>query len=335
MNAADYGILRALNTSLAFIYDSLGEQPRRIDDDEEKCPRCRGQSEGREADLCPGCLREIQIEAEARAAKPSINLMSDTQLATTSKPQKVAVLGGNRGLKLQSLDEMWRFATAVVASRAYKDIDTPEAAVIRIQAGLELGLTPVWSLANIMVTNGRPSVWGDALLGLVLSHRDCEDVIETFEGEGENLTAVCEVHRKGRLPIKRTFSVADAKRAGLSGRGVHVTYPKRMLQMRARSWACRDSFADALRGLGVIEELRDLPEPKSVRVIEKPILVLPDEPGDEIPTKGGAVDAESGGVQEANPIGVSTKALRSEREPLSATAPVLEEERDREGNFKF
>lgn len=197
----------------------------------------------------------------------------EKQLATVPK---APVLAGERGLQFSDMESMWRFCTAVVNSGTFKDINTPEIALIRLQAGLELGLTPIWSLTNIMVVNGRPSVWGDGLLGIVLNHRDCEDVVETFQGEGDQLTAVCEVHRKGRLPVKRSFSVSDAKRAGLFGKGVHASYPNRMLQMRARSWACRDGFADALRGLGVIEELRDVPE-KTIEVIEKPKIILPDE----------------------------------------------------------
>ena len=193
-----------------------------------------------------------------------------------TKIEKSPVLADERGLKFDSLDSMWRFCAAVVNSGTFKDINTPEIALIRLQAGLELGLTPIWSLTNIMVTNGRPSVWGDALLGIVLRHPDCQDVIETMEGEGEKLTAVCEVHRRGRQPIKRTFSVADAKRAGLHGRNVHNSYPSRMLQMRARSWACRDAFADALRGLSVIEEVRDI-ETRAVVERVKPAIVLPDE----------------------------------------------------------
>jgi hypothetical protein len=204
--------------------------------------------------------------------------MSDEKQIVPVK-ERAPVLAGDRGLQFTDMDSMYRFCVAVVNSRQFKDIDTPENALIRLQAGLELGLTPIWSLVNIMVTNGRPAVWGDGLLGLVLNHKDCEDVIETFEGVGDDLTAVCEVHRKGRLPVKREFGVRDAKRAGLFGKNVHNSYPSRMLQMRARSWACRDAFADALRGLGIIEELRDI-EPKmaSARTIERPKLVLPDEP---------------------------------------------------------
>jgi hypothetical protein len=178
------------------------------------------------------------------------------------------------------MDDMWRFCLAVVNSGQIKDIETPEIALIRLQAGMELGLSPIWSLTNIMVTNGRPAVWGDALLGLVLARPECEDVIETSTGTfpNDDYTAVCEVRRKGREPVIRKFSVANARKAGIFNKNVHAVYPERMLQMRARSWACRDAFADALRGLGVVEELRDI-EPRQVQArVVTTNLILPGEP---------------------------------------------------------
>jgi hypothetical protein len=72
--------------------------------------------------------------------------------------------------------------------------------------------------------------------------------------------AFCEVTRTHWLkPIRRSFSVIDAKRAGLwKKEGPWLDYPKRMLQMRARAFALRDAFADVLGGLYVREEI----EPK-------------------------------------------------------------------------
>lgn len=194
----------------------------------------------------------------------------DATLTTTepnplSKPAEKAIITANeRGVAFTSMDDMWRFCVAVVSSGQFKDIPSPEVALIRMQAGMELGLTPIWSLTNIMVTNGRPSVWGDGLLGIVLARPECEDVIETSRGEfpNDDYTAICEVRRKGRVPIVREFSVADAKKAEIWGKNVHKSYPKRMLQMRARAFACRDAFADALRGLGMREELEGITEPK-------------------------------------------------------------------------
>jgi hypothetical protein len=53
----------------------------------------------------------------------------------------------------------------------------------------------------------------------------------------------------------------DAKRAGLAGKsGPWSQYPARMLALRARGFALRNAFADALRGLVTAEEAQDYPQ---------------------------------------------------------------------------
>ena len=83
-----------------------------------------------------------------------------------------------------------------------------------------------------------------------------------MEGEGDSLTAVCEAKRQGYpSPSVSRFSVADAKKAGLWGKsGPWTQYPSRMLQLRARGFALRNAFADALRGLVTAEEAQDYPQ---------------------------------------------------------------------------
>lgn len=196
----------------------------------------------------------------------------------TQPHSKAVVLAGERGLQFSDMESMYRFAVAVSNSKEFGQNISPEQAMMRMQAGAELGLTPIWSLANIFFYQGKPTVWGDGLLGIVLASPGCIDVIETSKGAfpDDTYTAVCEVQRKGRLPVIREFSVADAKKAGIFGKSVHGSYPKRMLQMRARSWACRDAFADRLRGLGVREELEHV-EPKQATAREIRRVQLPGE----------------------------------------------------------
>ena len=131
----------------------------------------------------------------------------------------------------------------------------PGNCLIAMQWGAELGLKPLQSLQNLAVINGRPALWGDAVIALVLSSPVCEYVNEDDDGE----TAYCRVKRKGGQEQVRTFSMEDAKRAGLAGKqGPWMQYPKRMRQMRARAFALRDVFPDVLRGMAVAEELQDM-----------------------------------------------------------------------------
>jgi hypothetical protein len=58
--------------------------------------------------------------------------------------------------------------------------------------------------------------------------------------------------------------VADAKKAGLWGKaGPWSLYPSRMLSLRSRGFALRNTFADALRGLITAEEAQDYPTTES------------------------------------------------------------------------
>lgn len=127
--------------------------------------------------------------------------------------------------------------------------------LVAIQWGMELGLAPMQALQSIAVINGRPSLWGDAVIALCKAHPVCEWVREYEGGD----TAVCVTQRRGDPePVERRFSMDDAKRAGLLGKpGPWTQYPRRMLQMRARSWCLRDAYPDLLRGMAVAEEQQD------------------------------------------------------------------------------
>ena len=132
----------------------------------------------------------------------------------------------------------------------------PANCLIAMQWGMELGLKPLQALQNLAVINGRPALWGDAVIAIVRGSPLCEYVNESDDGE----TATCRVKRKGEPEQVRTFSMDDAKKAGLTGKqGPWTSYPKRMRQMRARAFALRDVFPDALRGMPVAEELMDTP----------------------------------------------------------------------------
>lgn len=135
----------------------------------------------------------------------------------------------------------------------------PEDILVAVQWGAELGLPPLQSLQNIAVINGRPTLWGDAALAVVQQHQDYEWIKEFVEEDDKgNVTAVCMIKRAGHETHRSEFSLEMAKKAGLLGRqGPWTQYPKRMLQMRARGFALRDIFADALRGLITREEAMD------------------------------------------------------------------------------
>ena len=134
---------------------------------------------------------------------------------------------------------------------------------LAVSAGASLGLAPFQAMQNIAVINGKPSIWGDALLAMVRNDKRCLSVKETIEGEGTARTATCSVSRlapNGETEvISSSFSMGNAQKAGLLNRKPWQSYPDRMLQMRARGFALRDAFADVIGGLITTEEAQDYP----------------------------------------------------------------------------
>lgn len=172
---------------------------------------------------------------------------------------KVPVLAGGHVAALvpQSLEEAFRVSQAIAASGlAPKGLDRPEQIMVAIMAGAELGLAPFQSLQSFAVVNGRPTLWGDGLMAV--ARAGGVRVKEWLDGAGDDMVAHCEVTRESGEVIERTFTVTQAKKAGLWGKaGPWQSYPQRMLAMRARAYALRDGCADMLRGFQVREEVED------------------------------------------------------------------------------
>lgn len=191
------------------------------------------------------------------------------QIEQNTQPAKVPVMAGGKVASFipTSLEETWRLSTIIASSKmAPKSYENdPNRIMVGIMAGLELGLTPFTALQSIAVIGNNPSVWGDGALALVEASGLLEYHSEVFDDRTN--TATCIVKRVGKpKETVRTFSFEDAKKASLLGKqGPWQGYPKRMCQMRARSWALRDTFSDVLKGLGIAEEVQDY-TPNTTRI---------------------------------------------------------------------
>ncbi len=202
------------------------------------------------------------------------NVKTEIAVAETATI-KAPIQFGQHGVHLQSIDEAFRFAREVVASGwAPKGMERPEAVMIAIQFGMEIGLTPMAALQNMAVINGRPAIYGDAALALVRSSGQLVSYKETEVGEAgkDSHGFTVTVQRRGFDPASETFTTADAKAARLWGKaGPWTDYPKRMLKFRARGFLLRDQFGDILKGLRTAEEARDIPAEVNVTPLSEKI----------------------------------------------------------------
>lgn len=228
----------------------------------------------------------------------------------------VAAGGPIAAMVPQDLEQAFRLSTALARSgdMVPKHFQgKPEAIMAAVLKGAEVGLAPMQALASIAVINGRPTIYGDGLTALVFGGGHHLDA--WIEGEGENAVAVAQLTRgdTGRV-VERRFSVADAKRASLWGKsGPWQSYPMRMLEWRAKTWAARDGAPDALMGLTLPDDAQafgpdtarevnpaprpsprgslryvepDAPEPETDRIEETTGEVLEPDAPDEGPTWG-------------------------------------------------
>lgn len=182
----------------------------------------------------------------------------------------------------------------------------PGNTLIAIQMGLEVGLAPMQAIQNIAVINGRPCVWGDAMLAIVQGSGKLEYIKEWAEGT----VAYCETKRKGYPETHTTtFSDDDAKKAGLLGKqGPWQTAPARMRQMRARAFNLRDQFADVLRGLNSSEEVQDY---QVIEAKPKPITI-----SENIPTTEPEIENEFITKEQRNELFELFKSLQIPKESI-------------------
>lgn len=184
-------------------------------------------------------------------------MITRAEIPTSSRVRPVAV---------QSMDDALRYAKVIAASGLlpksfYAAGGDPTAmAFAAIQLGAEVGLSPMASVQNIAVINGKPALYGPGQLAVCEASGLMEEFEEGLRGDGAAREAWCTVKRAGRKAKTVIFSMADAGRANLTGkRGPWTEYPDRMLLARARTFALRDTFPDVLLGLAYsVEELQDV-----------------------------------------------------------------------------
>jgi len=209
-----------------------------------------------------------------------------------------------------------RIANSLFIPEAFRN--KPGDILAAIQYGYEVGFTPMQALQSIYVTNGKPNLYGDAALALVMASGYLEAHDESDDGQ----MATCTVTRRGHKPHTTTFSVDDARRAGLANKDPWVKYPKRMRRYRALAAALKDKFPDVTKGLITAEEAQDWPEPKSAPTPPvKPAAAAEPEaqsfPPDDVPT----IQVEQSEAASAKPA-PTPQVINPQPEPAPQPKPT-------------
>jgi len=125
-----------------------------------------------------------------------------------------------------------------------------------IAKGLELGLPPIAALSGVYVVHGKPALYANTMVAVVLASGKAHFFTRVSSNDTE---ATYETHRIGApAPVRRTVTLEYAKRAGWTKQNPKYDQePQRMLEHRCKSWLAQDIYQDVLHGISSVEELRD------------------------------------------------------------------------------
>ncbi len=178
-------------------------------------------------------------------------------------------------IQVTSMAELRELAEDAASSRFF-GAATPEQAICLMLAGKDLGFSYMQSLRLFHVINSKPTLSADALVAIVKAHPSCEKFHRVSESNAE---ATWVAKRRGEPEQMSTFTMEDARAAGLLEKKAGnnwQTYPKRMLNARAKAFLARDVWPDLVAGLYSSEEMerptqvetdvRHVPEPRPTPV---------------------------------------------------------------------
>lgn len=173
---------------------------------------------------------------------------------------------------IRNQSEEYRVAKLLMESGAVNSsLKNVTHVMVAMQAAKSVGLNAYTALRQIAFINGSLTFFGDLELAVVrmsgeldfieeflfILDEDGKYVRKCFENSNLHLPAfgaVCRLKRKGMPVVEEAFTEADAKTAGLWGRGsVWSKFPGRMMQMRARGVAIKNCASDITQGVTSVE----------------------------------------------------------------------------------
>lgn len=170
----------------------------------------------------------------------------------------LATTGAALALIPKSFEDAEKMATKLSESSLLPDHfkKNPANVFWALALGLEVGFTPVQALQAIYVVHGRPGMYADAMVALVLASGKAEFFRRV---ESSDTSATYETQRRGGAKTPPlTITIEDARKAGWAAQNKkYETEPRRMLEARCKSQLARDVYPDVLRGMASVEELYD------------------------------------------------------------------------------
>jgi len=141
-----------------------------------------------------------------------------------------------------TFDEISKFAKAMVESGFFTDVRQIAQAVVKIQAGSEMGIKPFAAMTGIHIIQGKPTIGANLLAACVKRSGRYDYRIAQLDEK------VCEIifYDKKEEIGRSLFTIEDARKAGTKNLD---KFPRNMLFARSMSngvkWFCPDALGDS------------------------------------------------------------------------------------------
>jgi hypothetical protein len=215
----------------------------------------------------------------------------DQQVAKREMP----VLMPEYGLTLGEL------GSTIAKSGVFKDVGDAYKAMVKVMAGRELGLSPIASMTSIYIFDGKIVVGAQIYAMRVRQSENVRYVVT------EHTTEKCsiEFHEGDTLLGTSTFTIEEAKKAGLAGKDNWAKYPRNMLYWRAMQNGVKFYCPEVMNGVNVS---------------------TPDDLGKEMAPSGDVIEAELVEYRAATPpVAAPVPPVETRRTPKASNVPSAQE----------
>lgn len=179
----------------------------------------------------------------------------------------------------RSLDASVDYARKLSASdllpKSYQG--KPQNVLLAVEFGRSLGLDPITAINMTHVVQGKPTASAQLVGALV---RRAGHILRV---KGDAQTATCQIVRSDDPghPFTVTWTMQEAKDAGLLSNPTWKNYPRAMLKARAITECARDACPEVLAGISyTAEEVGGPPEVVQQQTMQEPVELVDTDTGE-------------------------------------------------------
>lgn len=212
-------------------------------------------------------------------------------------------------IAVRSIDDIKRLSSMFIASGMFKGDKSADhvkqisQACVKIVAGIEFGIQPFAAMRGINIINGNAEMSSNLMAAKVKKHPKYDYQVVKSDNDGCTLKFIERVNGKSVALGESTWTMDDAKRAGLTRNDTWQKFPMNMCFARALSNGVRMFTPDVFYGAPVYVEGEisgdseaktdesDIPpaggaeatqpEPVEGEVVEAPEVAVGDEPTED------------------------------------------------------